>query len=48
MKTASPFTNRFAAAASALVLSLVLIGGTVAEPARASVPACSAFVSAVA
>lgn len=48
MKTATPFTNRIAAAASALVLSLVLIGGTVAEPARASTPACTAFVSAVA
>lgn len=48
MKTASNFTNRFAAAAGAFVLSLVLIGGTVSVPAEAATPSCSAFVSALA
>ncbi len=35
MTTYSTFTNRAAAAVSAMVLSLVLIGGTVSTPSNA-------------
>ena len=48
MQTLSSLSSRFAAAASAIVLSVVLIGGTVSVPAEASTPACSAYVGVVA
>ena len=46
MPTQSSFSGRFFAAASALVLSLVMISGTVTMPASAQ--AHTTYVSAVA
>jgi len=48
MTNASTISNRFAAAASAFVLSLVLISATVSVPAKAAAPSGSAIVSALA
>jgi hypothetical protein len=50
MLSASNIGNRFAAALSALALSIVLISGTVTTPAATAAPAqfVSAYVGAVA
>jgi hypothetical protein len=48
VNTASTISNRFAAAASAFVLSLVLIAGTVSVPAKADAASRTAIVSALA